>query len=52
MHTYLEVNTVLTKPVGVLKDGAVIGRDTVLGDREPCASADIHGRIGTDFIVM
>lgn len=49
MHTYLEVNTVLTRPRFILEYMSVIGRDTVLGDMEECGQVGNHSRMGLDF---
>ena len=48
MHTYLGVNTALTKPSFVLEKTSVIGRDTVLYDREQAGQVERKSRIGID----
>lgn len=48
MHTYLGVNTCLTKPVFVLGENSVIGRDTVLHDTEMSGQIERHSRAGID----
>ena len=48
MHTYLEVNTALTKPEFVLGKSSVIGRDTVLDDLEQGGQVQRHSRIEID----
>jgi hypothetical protein len=48
MHTYLGVNTTLTKPSFILGKTSVIGRDTVLYDREEAGQVARKSRIGID----
>lgn len=48
MHTYLGVNTTLTKPSFILGKTSVIGRDTVLYDRESAGQMERKSRIGID----
>ncbi|PKM82014.1 MAG: hypothetical protein CVU89_06650 [Firmicutes bacterium HGW-Firmicutes-14] len=48
MHTYLEVNTYLSKPVPALDSGAVMPRDTVLGDIDEAGQVERRSRIGLD----
>jgi len=48
MHTYLEVNTALTKPKFVLGKTSVIGRDTILDDLEQGGQVQRHSRIEID----
>lgn len=48
MHTYLGVNTMLTKPEFSLEVTSVIGRDTILHDEEQAGQAGRHARIGID----
>jgi phage tail-like protein len=48
-HTYLGINTTLTKPVFVLGEKSVIGRDMVLDDREQSGQVGRHARVGMDI---
>ncbi len=48
MHTYLGINTALTKPEFILGKSSVIGRDTVLDDFEHAAQVGRHSRIDID----
>ncbi len=48
MHTYLGVNTNLTYQAFILDRTSVIGRDTVLYDREQSGQVRIHSRTGVD----
>lgn len=48
MHTYLGVNTALTKPVFILGEQSVIGRDTVLDDGEKAGQIGRRARAGMD----
>lgn len=48
MHTYLEVNTSLTYPSLVMSKTSILGRDTVLYDREHAGQVRVHSRIGVD----
>ena len=48
MHTYLSINTALTKPEFILGKSSVIGRDTVLDDFEHAAQVGRHSRIDID----
>lgn len=48
MHTYLGINTSLTKPLFILGKTSVIGRDTVLLDKEHSGQVRIHSRTGVD----
>jgi phage tail-like protein len=49
MHTYLGINTALTKPQWVTDTSSIIGRDTVMVDKEESAQVERHSRIGLDF---
>jgi phage tail-like protein len=49
MHTYLEINTVLTRPEFVLEKSSVLGRDTVIHDKEPAGQVVRKSRIGIDL---
>ncbi len=51
MHTYLGVNTALTKPSFILGKTSVIGRDTVLYDRESAGQVERKSRIGIDDVL-
>jgi hypothetical protein len=48
MHTYLGINTTLTKPVFVLGERSVIGRDMSLDDKEQSGQVGRHARVGMD----
>lgn len=48
MHTYLGINTALTKPEFILGKSSVIGRNTVLDDFEHAAQVGRHSRIDID----
>jgi hypothetical protein len=48
MHTYLDVNTRLTYPSLVMNKTSILGRDTVLYDREHAGQVRVHSRIGVD----
>jgi phage tail-like protein len=49
MHTYLGINTVLTKTEFVLEKSSVLGRDTVIYDKEQAGQVGRKSRIGMDF---
>jgi phage tail-like protein len=49
MHTYLGINTVLTKPEFRIGKSSVLGRDTVLEDREQAGQIERNSRIGIGF---
>jgi phage tail-like protein len=49
MHTYLGINTALTKPQWVTDSSSIIGRDTVLEGNEESAQIERNSRIGLDF---
>lgn len=51
MHTYLGINTALTKPEFILGKNAVIGRDTVLHDDENTGQIERHSRVEIDTIL-
>ncbi len=51
MHTYLGVNTALTKPQFVLGKTSVIGRDTVLHDEEQAGQVERHSRVEIDILL-
>lgn len=51
MHTYLEINTVVTKPEFVLEKTSMIGRDTVLHDEEQAGQIERHSRVGMDILL-
>jgi len=48
MHTYLGVNTTLTRQSFVIGTQSVITRDTVIDDAEGYGQVQIHSRIGID----
>jgi phage tail-like protein len=48
MHTYLGVNTWLTRPSFVLGEGPALARGTVIMDREESGQVEKHTRIGID----
>jgi len=48
MHTYLGVNTCLTRPAFLLGKSSVIGRDTILHDTEMSGQVERHSRMGID----
>lgn len=48
MHTYLGVNTGLTKPVFILDEMSTIGRSTILSDVESAGQIKKHSRINAD----
>lgn len=52
MHTYLGVNTKLTKPAFILGVTSVIGRDTVLHDEEQAGQVERHARVGIDSTIL
>jgi hypothetical protein len=52
MHTYLGINTKLTKPEFVLGVTSVIGRDTVLHDEEQAGQVERHARVGIDSTIL
>jgi phage tail-like protein len=47
-HTYLGINTVLTKPEFVLEKSSVLARDTVIYEKEPGGVVEIKAHIGVD----
>lgn len=47
-HTYLGINTVLTTPEFILEKSSVLGRDTVIHEREPGGQVEIKSHIGVD----
>jgi len=49
MHTYLEINTLLTKTGFVLEKSSVLGRDTRIYDKENAGQAGRKSRIDLDF---
>jgi phage tail-like protein len=51
MHTYLEINTVVTEPKFVVEKTSVIGRDTVLYDEERAGQIERHSRVGVDILL-
>lgn len=51
MHTYLEINTVVTKPEFVLDKSSILGRDTVLHDEEQAGQLERHSRVGMDILL-
>lgn len=51
MHTYLGINTTLTKPEFILGKAAVIGRDTVLHDDEKAGQVERHSRVEIDTVL-
>lgn len=51
MHTYLEINTVVTKPEFVLDKASILGRDTVLHDEEQAGQIERHSRVGMDILL-
>jgi phage tail protein domain len=51
MHTYLEVNTVVTEPKFVVEKTSMIGRDTVLYDTEKAGQIERHSRVGVDILL-
>lgn len=51
MHTYLGINTTLTKPEFILGKTAVIGRDTVLHDEEKAGQVERHSRVEIDTVL-
>lgn len=51
IHTYLGINTKLTKPEFVLGVTSVIGRDTVLDDEEQAGQVERHARVGIDSTI-
>lgn len=51
MHTYLEINTVVTKPEFVLDKSSILGRDTVLHDEEQAGQIERHSRVGMDILL-
>lgn len=52
MHTYLGVNTYLTKPVFIMQKTSVIGRDTVLDDKEDAGQVGMRSRAGIDTKII
>ncbi len=48
MHTYLGMNTILTKPAFILGETSVVSRETVLDDREESGQFDLRARLGMD----
>lgn len=52
MHTYLGVNTYLTKPVFIMEKTSVIGRDTVLDDKEDAGQVGLRSRAGIDTKII
>lgn len=48
MHTYLGINTKLTRPEFILGKTSVVGRDTVLHDVEQAGQVERHSRIEID----
>lgn len=51
MHTYLGINTILSKPKFILGKDSVISRDTVLADIEKSGQIDVRARVGIDTIL-
>jgi phage tail-like protein len=51
IHTYLEINTVVTKPEFVLDKTSILGRDTVLHDEEQAGQIERHSRVGMDILL-
>jgi phage tail-like protein len=51
MHTYLSINTYLSKPVMQLGITAVIGRDRILTDIEGAGQIERRSRTGIDTVV-
>ncbi|MCM1565337.1 MAG: phage tail protein [Dehalobacter sp.] len=51
MHTYLGINTALTKPEFILGKTAVIGRNTVLHDEEKAGQVERHSRVEIDTVL-
>ncbi len=51
MHTYLEVNTVVTEPEFVVGKTSMIGRDTVLYTEEKAGQIERYSRIGVDILL-
>jgi phage tail-like protein len=49
MHTYLEINTILTRTEFLLEKSSVLGRDTVIRDIEPGGQVVPRSRIGIDL---
>ncbi|PWV95680.1 phage tail-like protein [Paenibacillus cellulosilyticus] len=47
-HTYLEVNTYLTKPLSLLYDDSVMQRDSMLEDGTPFGQLDVRSGLGAD----
>lgn len=52
MHTYLGINTKLTKPAFILGVTSVVGRDTVLHDEEQAGQVERHARVGIDSAIL
>lgn len=51
MHTYLEINTVVTEPKFVVEKTSMIGRDTVLYDEERAGQIERQSRVGVDILL-
>ncbi|EFM11319.1 phage tail protein [Paenibacillus curdlanolyticus YK9] len=47
-HTYLGMNTLLTKPSSRLDDDSILQRDTLLTDNTPFGQVDVRSGIGAD----
>jgi phage tail-like protein len=48
MHTYLGMNTILTKPIFILGETSVVSRDTAVDDGEESGQIDLRARLGVD----
>jgi hypothetical protein len=51
LHTYLEVNTVVTEPKFIVEKTSMIDRDTVLYDEETAGQIERHSRVGVDILL-
>jgi phage tail-like protein len=49
MHTYLGINSLLSKNDFLLEKTSVLGRDTITYDSEDCAQVERNSRIGIEF---
>lgn len=50
MHTYLEINAVVTEPKFVVEKTSMLGRNTVLYDKEKAGQIERHSRVGVDIL--
>jgi phage tail-like protein len=48
MHTYLGINTMLTRPAFILGESSVVSRETVLDEWEKSGQVDLRARLGVD----